>query len=200
MREVSLVFVLFLGITISSYGQLSQLLSPEDFDSTYTLLSQTMDLEDRVESVEFQKDSVIYALVYGGYGTVVGYIEMTLDRKMLFNIWWMDSGELKSVGRTTVDSSQVWDHSVFYEGNEMYDYSCDKDTCLTVTRDLQGHVRSKFWQGPNNYELKINYHDNGRIASVDSLFKEEYLYKSYYPDGSILEVCRKRSESSSFIG
>ena len=200
MKELSLAFSLFVGITISSYGQLSRLLSPDDFDSTYTRLSQSMDLEDRLESIEFQKDSVIYALTYGGYGTLVGYIEMTLDRKMLFNIWWTDTGELKSVGRTSLDSAQVWDHSVSYERNEVNDFTCANDTCVYVVKNFEGHVESKYWTGPNKYELSIKYHDNGRILCVDSLFKEEYLYVSYYSDGAIQEVCRKISESSSYIG
>ena len=200
MKELCLAFLLFVGSTISSLGQLSKFITVDDFDSTYTVVSQTMSTEDRLISILFEKDSIQYSLMFDDIGNLIGYEESNLMMKENLSMNWYDGHTLNDITYVSKDSNYVWSHGVDDYQGVLYNVVCSRDTCISDLYDYEGHLYSREVYNAPSYDMLYTYHANGRIQCVDSLHLKEYKFISYYEDGTIEMEGRKSTEYYGFIG
>ena len=195
-----MAFLLFVGITISSVGQLSKFITVDDFDSTYAVVSQTMSMEDRLISILFEKDSIQYSLMFDDIGNLTSYKEINLMMKENLSMSWYDGRTLNDISFVSKDSNYVWSHGVDDYQGTLYNYLCLKDTCEYTQINYDGTLYSKHISVAGGEDLYYTYHASGRLYSVDSLHLKEYKYISYYENGAIEIEARKSTEYYDFIG
>ena len=200
MKKLSFLFLLFVGITISSLGQLSKFITLSDFDSTYSVVSQTMNMDDRLISILFEKDSIQYSLMFDDIGNLTGYQETNLMMEENLSMSWYDGYTLNEISYVSKDSNYVMTHGVDDYQGLIYNVVCSRDTCVTDFYDYEGNLFSKEIYKAPSYDLLYSYHPNGRLQSVDTLHLKEYMFISYYDDGTIEIEGRKSTEYYGFIG